>query len=133
MNHFTAPPLCAVSQPWSAVQIAQSKAASADANFKFDPKFWQLPETALHALLYVLAETDEGQKELASLKIAELQAILLAYAAKDCDVPAPLQKASGKGLRESLREAVVVAVTKAGADGEFLRYSEVTKVVPKKK
>ena len=121
------------SQPSPAAQVAQTKAASADADLKFDPKFWHLPQKSLHALLYVLAESDGGQKELESLKIAELQAILLAYARKDCDVPAPLQKSSGKGLRESLREAVVVAVTKAGADGEFLRYSHISGVIPKKK
>ena len=115
------------------LKVAQTKAASADADLKFDPKFWHLPETSLHALLYVLTETDEGQKELESLKIAELQAILLAYAQKDCDVPAPLQKSSGKGLRESLREAVVVSVTKAGADGGFARYSHIRNVIPKKK
>ena len=99
---------------------------------KFDPKFWQLPEKSLHALLYVLAESDEGQKELASMKIPELQGALLAYAAKDCDFNPPLLKAKGKELRESLQEAIVVAVLKAGADGGFLRYSEVSKVVPKK-
>ena len=114
------------------MQVAQAKVAGADANLKFDPKFWQLPEKSLHALLYVLVESDEGQKELESMKITELQAILLAYARKDCDVPAPLQKSGGKGLRESLRDAVVVAVTKAGADGEFLRYSHICRVVPKK-
>ena len=85
------------------MQVAQAKVAGADANLKFDPKFWQLPEKSLHALLYVLVESDEGQKELESMKITELQAILLAYARKDCDVPAPLQKSGGKGLRESLR------------------------------
>ena len=114
-------------------QVAQTKVAGADANFKFDPKFWQLPEKSLHALFYVMAESDEGQKELESMKITELQAILLAYAPKDCDVPAPLQKPSGKGLRESLREAVVVAVAKVGADGEFQRYSRIRSVIPKKK
>ena len=40
---------------------------------------------------------------------------------------------SGKGLRESLREAVVVAVAKVGADGEFQRYSRIRSVIPKKK
>ena len=118
------------------LKVAQTKAASADADLKFDPKFWHLPQKSLHALLYVLAESDGGQKELESLKIAELQAILvilLAYARKDCDVPAPLQKSSGKGLRESLREAVVVSVTKAGADGGFARYSHIRNVIPKKK
>ena len=116
------------------VQCAQVKVADEDCKgLKFDPKFWQLPEKSLHALLYVLAESDEGQKELASMKIPELQGALLAYAAKDCDFNPPLLKAKGKELRESLQEAIVVAVLKAGADGGFLRYSEVTKVVPKKK
>ena len=67
------------------------------------------------------------------LKIPELQGVLLAYAAKDSDVKGPLLKERGKELRESLQEAIVVAVLKAGADGGFLRYSEVSKVVPKKK
>ena len=116
------------------VQCAQVKVADEDCKgLKFDPKFWQLPEKSLHALFYVMAESDEGQKELESMKITELQAILLAYAPQDCDVPAPLQKPSGKGLRESLREAVVVAVAKVGADGEFQRYSRIRSVIPKKK
>ena len=69
---------------------------------KFDPKFWQLPEKPLHMLLCVFVETEDTKKELESMKLSEMQGLLLAYATKDRDVPAALLKKTGKGLRESV-------------------------------
>ena len=118
------------------VQCEQVKVASKDEGgnntVKFDPKFWQLPEKALHMLFCVFVETEDAQKELESMKLSEMQGVLRAYATKDRDVPAALLKKTGKGLRESVREALVEAITNAGVDGGVQRYDEVCKVLPQK-